>query len=76
MSVISVKVEDRLDGVSNFLPWKARLILLLKEQELWEVVSNPPPAPAQTSTGGTPAVVDPAVQAAWDKGHKGTEGNP
>ena len=67
MSVISVKVEDRLDGVSNFQPWKPRLILLLKEQELWEVVSNPPPAPVQTSIGGTSTVVDPAVQAAWDK---------
>jgi hypothetical protein len=66
MSVTSVKVEDRLDGVSNFLPWKARISVILKEQDLWEVVTNPPPAPAQTS-GGTPTVVDPTVQAAWDK---------
>jgi hypothetical protein len=41
--------------------------LLLKEQELWEVVSNPPPAPARTSTCSTPAVVAPVVQAARDK---------
>jgi hypothetical protein len=61
MSLINVKVEDRLDGVSNFLPWKARLILLLKEQVLWEVVSNPAPTPMQTSTGGTLAVVDPGI---------------
>ena len=67
MSVISVKVEDRLDGVSNFLPWKARLIPLLKEQGFWEVLSNPPLTPAQTSIGGTPVVVDLAVQATWDK---------
>jgi hypothetical protein len=64
MSVISVKVEDRLDGVSNFLPWKASLILLLKEQELWEVVTGgvPAPTPTQTTTpGGTQQVKpDPA----------------
>jgi hypothetical protein len=67
MSVINVKVEDRFEGVSNFLPWKARLALLPKEQELWEVVSNPPPAPTQTSTGGTPVVEDPIVHVMWDK---------
>jgi hypothetical protein len=66
MSVTSVKFEDRLDGASNFLPWKARISVILKEQDLWEVVTNPPPAPAQTS-GGTPTVVDPTVQATWDK---------
>jgi hypothetical protein len=67
MLVINLKVEDRLDGVSNFLPWKARLILLLTEQELREVVSNPPPALVQTSSGSTPVVVEPAVQATWEK---------
>jgi hypothetical protein len=45
MSIISVKVEDRLDGVSNFLPWKARLILLMKERDLWDIVANGIPAP-------------------------------
>jgi hypothetical protein len=67
MSVINVKVDDRLDGVPNFLPWKTRLILLLKEQELREVVSNPPLAPVQTSSGSTPVVVEPAIHATWDK---------
>jgi hypothetical protein len=62
MSVTSVKFEDRLDGASNFLPWKARILVILKEQDLWEVVTNPPPAPVQTS-GGTPTV----VHATWDK---------
>jgi hypothetical protein len=47
MSVVSVKVEDRLDGVSNFLPWKARLILLLKEQDLWDTVQSGLPTVAQ-----------------------------
>jgi hypothetical protein len=47
MSVVSVKVEDRLDGVSNFLPWKARLILLLKEKDLWDTVHSGLPVVAQ-----------------------------
>jgi hypothetical protein len=66
MSVTSVKVEDRLDGVSNFSPWKARVSVILKEHDLWEVVTNPPPTPMHT-LGGTPVVVDAAVQAVWDK---------
>jgi hypothetical protein len=66
MSVTSVKVEDRLDGASNFLPWKERISVILKEQDLWDVIINPPLAPVQTSTG-TPAVVDPIVHEAWDK---------
>jgi hypothetical protein len=66
MSVTSVKVEDRLDGASNFLPWKERISVILKEQDLWDVIINPPPAPVQT-LAGTPTVVDPVVQEAWDK---------
>ena len=34
-------MEDRLDGTGNFVPWKARLVLILEENELWdEVVHN------------------------------------
>jgi hypothetical protein len=72
MSVVSVKVKDRLDGVSNFLTWKARLTLLLKEQDLWEVVTSgvSPPAPAQTVAQGTQqvqAVADPTAQETMEK---------
>ena len=63
MSVTSVKVEDILDGASNFLPWKVRISMILKEQDLWDVVINPPPSPTQTSTISL-AVVNPVVQAA------------
>jgi hypothetical protein len=54
MSIISVKVEDRLDGVSNFLPWKARLTLLMKEQDLWDIMTSGilAPTPAQTAMQG------------------------
>ena len=34
-------MEDRLDGDGNFIPWKARIMLILEENELWdEVVHN------------------------------------
>jgi hypothetical protein len=31
----SSRVEDRLDGVSNFLSWKVRVTLALKEYDFW-----------------------------------------
>ena len=34
-------MEDRLDGAGNIVPWKARILLVLEENELWdEVVHN------------------------------------
>ena len=35
-----LRLEDRLDGVVNFIPWKARIVLILQESELWEIVNN------------------------------------
>ena len=36
-----LRLEDRLDGAGNFVPWKARILLLLEENELWpDVVRN------------------------------------
>jgi hypothetical protein len=40
METTLLRVEDRLDGVSNFLSWKARVTLALKEYELWELVDK------------------------------------
>ena len=42
-----------LDGAKNFLPWKARLVLILEENELWDEVvnnttTNPIVVPAST----------------------------
>ena len=31
---------DRLDGAVNFSPWKARIVLILQENELWELVNS------------------------------------
>ena len=37
-----MRVEDRLDGAANFCPCRARIVLLLQENELWDVVENTP----------------------------------
>ena len=40
MASIGLRVEDRLDGGGNWTPWRARIVLLLKEYELWEIVET------------------------------------
>ena len=42
----NLRLEDRLDGVGNFVPWKEIIVLILQENELWDEVvkhttSNP-----------------------------------
>ena len=36
----SIRGGDRLEGAINFIPWKARIILLFKENDLWDVVES------------------------------------
>jgi hypothetical protein len=38
MSVSQMRVEDRLAGASNWLPWKARMVFVLEDLELWDIV--------------------------------------
>ena len=40
MANSGLTVEDRLDGGGNWTPWKARIVLLLEECELWELVGQ------------------------------------
>jgi hypothetical protein len=35
MEATSLRYEDWLEGASNFLPWKARIMFLLKENGPW-----------------------------------------
>ena len=35
-----LRLEDRLDGAVNFRPLKARIVLILQENELWEIMNN------------------------------------
>ena len=48
--VFGLRVEDRLDSATNFSPWKARISLILEEDELWDIVhsttTNPVVVPA------------------------------
>ena len=38
--MMSIRFEDRLDGVSNYIPWKVRLIVVLKEWKKWSFVNT------------------------------------
>ena len=37
---IVLRFEDRLDGVEKFSPWKERIVLLLDEARLRDIVNN------------------------------------
>jgi hypothetical protein len=34
-----IRFEDRLEGISNYLQWKVRMIVVLRENKLWNFVS-------------------------------------
>jgi hypothetical protein len=38
MSVSQMRAEDRLDGASNWSPWKTRITFSLEDLELWDIV--------------------------------------
>ena len=38
--MIGMKVEDRLDGASNFISWKPRVLLILEENDLLKFVNE------------------------------------
>jgi hypothetical protein len=48
-----LRVEDRLDGAVNFGVWKERMILLLQESELWDIVENFTTNPVNVPTDAT-----------------------
>jgi hypothetical protein len=50
MASTPLRVEDRLDGASNFLSWKARVTLALKEYDLWELVDKVVAPPTDLTT--------------------------
>jgi len=37
---MSIRFEDRLDGVSNYLRWKVRISAILKENKIWKYVNT------------------------------------
>jgi hypothetical protein len=48
-----LRVEDRLDGAMNFGAWKDRMIFLLQENELWDIVENTTTHPVVVPTDAT-----------------------
>ena len=40
-----MKVEDRLDGATNFISWKTRVLLILEENDLLKIVNEKVPEP-------------------------------
>ena len=38
--VSGLRVEDRLDGQSNFGAWKERIISVLEEPEVWDIAEK------------------------------------
>ena len=57
---ISLCVEDCLDGASNFSAWKVRVVLLLKENKLWDIVES-------TTTKLVTVPTDATTKVAYDK---------
>jgi hypothetical protein len=45
MANARLRFEDRLEGTSNFSPWRERIALVLEEQGLWEFVEGTPTPP-------------------------------
>jgi hypothetical protein len=42
----SIRFEDRLEGISNYLQWKVRITSVLKENKLWLFANTIVPVPA------------------------------
>jgi hypothetical protein len=36
----SIRLEDQLDGISNYLQWKVRMTTIFKENKLWALVTT------------------------------------
>jgi hypothetical protein len=49
MSASTMRVEDRLDGASNWSPWKAMIFFVLEDLKLWDMVEAPVVVPPSTA---------------------------
>ena len=38
--MMSIRFEDRLDGISNYIPWRVRIIVVLKEWKIWSFANT------------------------------------
>jgi hypothetical protein len=49
MSVSQIRAMDKLDGASNWSPWKTRITFALEDLELWDIVQTPVVVPPVTA---------------------------
>jgi hypothetical protein len=49
ISSSQMRVEDRLARARNWLPWKARIVFILEDLELWDILQDVVPIPPATS---------------------------
>jgi hypothetical protein len=40
VDAVGLRFENRMEGASNFVPWKARVTLVLMENGLWEFANT------------------------------------
>jgi len=45
MAILGLRFEDKLDGASNFCPWRERISLVLEENGLQEIAEGKVAAP-------------------------------
>ena len=38
--MMSIQYEDRLDGISNYLPWKVRITAFVKDWNIWSFANT------------------------------------
>ena len=38
--MMSIRYEDRLDGISNYIPWKVKITVVLKEWKIWSFANT------------------------------------
>ena len=38
--MMSILFENRLDGISNYIPWKVRITAVLKEWKIWSFANT------------------------------------
>ena len=71
--VIGLRLEDRLDEVANFIPWKVRIVLILEKNEVWDDIGN--------NTQAKPVQVPASIYATLlatlqQEGHQGEKNYP
>jgi hypothetical protein len=40
MVAVGLRFEDRMEGALNFIPWKARVTLILNDNGLWDFANT------------------------------------